>query len=99
MLRVLAVCVNGMGSSLILRMTAERAFKELGLDVSVQAIDLGQLKGMKADIYITSPSLAKSIDPSQKGKIITVTNYTDVKTLKEKINSLLNPDADKEENG
>ncbi|NLE06764.1 MAG: PTS sugar transporter subunit IIB [Crenarchaeota archaeon] len=96
MLKVLAVCVNGMGSSLILRMTAEKAFKELGIEANVKAIDLGQLKGMRGDMFITSPSLAKSIQASQETKIVTVTNYTDVKTLKEKIRLALAPDEAEE---
>ncbi len=90
MLKVLTVCINGMGSSLILKMTVEKAFKELGVEAEVQHLDAANFKGHKADVVITTPSLSRNIDTNDNMVIITTKNFTDVKQLKEKIKVALN---------
>lgn len=86
MLSVYTVCVNGMGSSLILRMTVEKALKELGYDANVEAIDLGSFKGRKTpDLVVTTASVANSITPQPGMAIATIVNFTDVKAAKERI--------------
>lgn len=90
MLRVYTVCVNGMGSSLILRMTVEKALKELSCEANVVAVDLGNFKGVRTpDLVITTPTLAASIDPQKGMAIIKITNFTDVNKMKEKIQEAL----------
>lgn len=90
MLKVYTVCVNGMGSSLILRMTVEKALEQLGHEASVTAIDLGNFKGMKPpDLVVTTPALAASIAPQEKMAVATITNFTDVQKTKEKIQAAL----------
>ena len=90
MLKVNTVCINGMGSSLILKMTVEKAFKELGVEASVSHIDAGQFKSCHPDVCITTPSLAKTIGEREGMIIITTKNFTDVSAIKEKIKQALN---------
>lgn len=90
MLKVNTVCINGMGSSLILKMTVEKAFKELGIEADVKCIDAGQFRSCSPDMCITTPSLAKTIGEREGTTIITTTNFTDVKVLKQKIKEALN---------
>ena len=89
MLNVLAVCVNGMGSSLILKMTVEKAFKQLGIEAAVQHCDLGGYPGRKPDVVITTPSLASSIPPREGLVIIETKNFVNVEDLKAKITAAL----------
>ncbi|WP_067970727.1 PTS sugar transporter subunit IIB [Nocardiopsis trehalosi] len=51
-LHVLTVCGVGMGSSLILKMTAEDAFRELGVAARVENTDISSARGMTPDIVI-----------------------------------------------
>lgn len=51
-LSVLTVCGVGMGTSLILRMTAEKVFDKLGLRARVVATDVSSAIGMHPDIVI-----------------------------------------------
>ena len=51
-LKVLAVCGLGMGTSLILRMTAETVFSRLGIDAEVQSTDISTARGTEADVMI-----------------------------------------------
>jgi len=89
MLKVHTVCINGMGSSLILKMTVEKAFRELGIEADVKHIDAGQFKSCHPDVCITTPSLAKTIGEREGMITITTTNFTDVKILKSKISEAL----------
>ncbi|MGE5613458.1 MAG: PTS sugar transporter subunit IIB [Bacillota bacterium] len=90
MIKVNTVCVNGMGSSLILRMSVEKAFRELGVEAQVEAIDMGGLKGRRPDVVVTTPSLANSIEPRDGLTVIAITNFVDVAAIKEKIKTALN---------
>ncbi|MBR5502742.1 MAG: PTS sugar transporter subunit IIB [Oscillospiraceae bacterium] len=90
-MRVYTICVNGMGSSLILRMTVERALAQLGLDADVEAIDMGSYNGRKKpDLIVTTPSLARNIEPVEGMAIATITNFTDVNAAKENIRAAMN---------
>jgi len=51
-LKVLAVCGLGMGTSLILRMTAETVFSRLGIDAVVENTDISTARGTVADVII-----------------------------------------------
>ena len=90
-MRVYTICVNGMGYSLILRMTVERALAQLGLDADVEAIDMGSYNGRrKPELIVTTPALAKNIEPKEGMAIATITNFTDVNAAKENIRAALN---------
>ncbi|MCR0335954.1 PTS sugar transporter subunit IIB [[Clostridium] innocuum] len=90
MLKVLTVCINGMGSSLILKLTVERAFKELNVEAQIEHIDAANFKGHHADVIITTPALAKTIGEVENTVMITTKNFIDVKEIKEKIKEALN---------
>ncbi len=90
MLKVNTVCVNGMGSSLILRMTVEKALKELNINAQVTAIDFSGFQGMKPHLCITTPELAKSIKASETMIVLTIINFTDVQGIKQKIADAIN---------
>ena len=85
MIKVLCVCINGMGSSLILRMTVEKAFKALGSEAQVEHCDLGGFGSKKPDVVVTTPALAASLPARENMKVITVTNFVDVEGLKKSI--------------
>jgi PTS system ascorbate-specific IIB component len=80
MLKVLCVCINGMGSSLILRMSVEKAFKALGIEAQVDHCDLGGFGSKRPDVVVTTPSLKNSLP--DRMKVITITNFVDVEAIK-----------------
>lgn len=85
MIKVLCVCINGMGSSLILRMSVEKAFKALGIDAQVDHCDLGGFGGRKPDVVVTTPALMRSLSLHEGMQVITVTNFVDVEGIKKAI--------------
>lgn len=89
MLKVNTVCINGMGSSLILKMTVEKAFQELGIEASVTHVDAGQFNSCHPDVCITTPTLAKNIGERPGMILITTKNFTDKNAMKEKLKDAL----------
>lgn len=83
-LRVLTICGVGMGSSLILRMTAEQAFQELGVPAKVQATDVSSARSMPADIII-GQGLHTEEFRGAAPVVITISDFTDVNALKAKL--------------
>ncbi|MFV0373389.1 PTS transporter subunit IIC [Microbacterium sp.] len=53
---VLAVCGAGMGSSLILRTTAEKVLREMGVEFTISHTDAGSARGMTADVVVAQPT-------------------------------------------
>ncbi|SFP68929.1 PTS system, ascorbate-specific IIB component [Amycolatopsis arida] len=51
-LEVLTVCGVGMGSSLMLKMTAEEALRGLGVDATVECTDVSTARGRRPDVVI-----------------------------------------------
>ena len=83
MLKVVTVCGNGIGSSLLLKLKVEEIAREEGIDVDVESIDSGNAMGTKADLYITVKELASIFPDDQKVAIIR--SYTNKKKIKEDV--------------
>jgi ascorbate PTS system EIIB component len=83
-LKVLTVCGVGMGSSLILRMSAEDAFKQLGVRAKVEATDVSSAKSMPADI-ILGQTMHTDEFAGKAPVVVAVSNFMDVAGIKEKL--------------
>ena len=83
-LQVLTICGVGMGTSLIMRMTAEEVFKELGIRAHVLATDSSSAHGMPADMIIGQEM--HTADFIGRGPVVvTVRNFIDKVEMREKI--------------
>ncbi|HET7026115.1 MAG TPA: PTS sugar transporter subunit IIB [Candidatus Limnocylindrales bacterium] len=78
-MKILAVCGMGLGTSLILRMNAEKALKQLGVEADVEVSDMGSARALAstADLVLTSEELAEQLGPV-KPKVITISNFIDL---------------------
>lgn len=83
-LRVLTVCGVGMGSSLMLRMTAEEAFKDLGVSAKVEATDVSSARSMPADIIIGQGMHTEAFEDSAP-IVITISNFMDKEGLRRQL--------------
>ena len=77
-MKILAVCGMGLGTSLILRMNAEKALKQLGVEADVEVSDMGSARALAstADLVLTSQELAEQLGPV-KPKVVTISNFID----------------------
>lgn len=87
-LRVLTVCGVGMGSSLILRMSAESALKELGVEAKVEATDASSARSMPADVIIGQEMHTEAFQ-ERAPVVIAISNFMDKQGLKDQLSSAL----------
>jgi ascorbate PTS system EIIB component len=77
--KILAVCGMGLGTSLILRMNAEKALRQLGVEADVEVSDMGSARALAstADLVLTSEELAEQLGPV-KPKVVVISNFIDL---------------------
>lgn len=80
-LKVLTVCGVGMGSSLILRMTAEKAFEQMGLWAKVEATDVSSARSMQADVILGQGMHTEDF-AGRAPVVVAVSNFTDADALR-----------------
>ena len=84
MLRILTVCGNGIGSSLMLAMKIEEICKKEGMnDISVESADFNSALSKDTDIIVTVKEIASQF-PDNKNVIVT-RSYTNKKKIKEDV--------------
>jgi len=91
MLKVLAACGNGMGSSLIIKMKIEKVLKDMGLECEVHHASVGQAKSdaRNFDLVLVSHMLVKEFSNSGKAKIIGLINLLSEQEIRDKVDAAL----------
>lgn len=79
-MKIITVCGNGIGSSLMLAMKIEEICNGAGISVDVESCDLGAASGKKCDLFITVKELAVNFP---KEKTIVVRSYINKKKITE----------------
>jgi len=88
--KILAVCGMGLGSGLLLRMQAEKALKQLGVQADVEVSDMGSARALSAtaDLIITSEELAQQLG-NVKPRVVTITNFVNLAEMVAKLEEAL----------
>lgn len=76
-LKVQAVCGFGVGSSTLLKMKLDQAFKKNGVAVSVFAGDVATATSVECDAIFTSQELAEAIKNRAKVPVIVIHSFVD----------------------
>lgn len=87
-LRVLAVCGAGMGSSLILRRTAEQALERLGVEAQLEHTDVGSARGTQADVVIGQRTYLDELD-GVDALPVAIESFVDVRQTEERLRAAL----------
>lgn len=89
-MKILAVCGMGLGTGLLLRMQAEKALKELGIQADVEVADIGTARALasSADLILTSEELAQQLG-QVKPRIVTITNFIDLREMVTKLRAAI----------
>ncbi len=88
MLKVLAACGNGMGSSQIIKMRIEQVLKELNLDCKVDHASVGQAKGSAKSydlVLVPKQLVGEFLNVPDSCKVVGLINLLSVKEIKEKV--------------
>jgi PTS system ascorbate-specific IIB component len=83
MLKVITVCGLGVGSSLILKMTCEKAFKQLNTKVDIEHWDMGTVKGKSFDLLVTTEAFKKNF--TDLNNVVYMKSMVDVNEAREKL--------------
>ncbi len=85
-MKILAVCGMGLGSGLLLRMQAEKALRQLGVQADVEVADIGTARALAAtaDLIITSEELAQQLG-AVKPRVVTISNFIDLAEMVAKL--------------
>ncbi len=76
MIKVLAVCGMGLGTSAILKSRLRGALDATGVDYSIDVTDGSAAAGMQADLIFTSDELADKLS-KHPAKVVVINNFTD----------------------
>jgi ascorbate PTS system EIIB component len=89
-MRILTVCGMGVGSSLLLKMNAEKALKQLGVDADVDQCEIGVARSASAryDLVLTTTELASLLE-GIKPAIVTINNFLSVPVMVENLRPAL----------
>ncbi len=81
-MKILTVCGNGIGSSLMLAMKIEEICKEEGIQADVESIDFNSAQGKDVDLIVTVKELAEQFEHKE---VAIVRSYINKKKIKEDI--------------
>lgn len=89
-MKILAVCGMGLGTGLLLRMQAEKALKELGIQADLEVADIGTARALasSADLILTSEELAPQLG-QVKPRIVTISNFIDLREMVDKLRAAM----------
>ncbi len=87
MLKVVAACGNGMGSSQIIKMKIDKVFKKLGIAADVHHMSVGEAKTQanNYDVVFCSASLVDNFKVKGKTKVIGLVNLLSEAELEQKV--------------
>lgn len=87
-LNVLTVCGVGMGSSLMLKMTAEDALRALGVEARVECTDVSTARSMTPDVVLGQGMHTQEIGDLAP-VVLTVSDFLDSGALQEQLREAL----------
>lgn len=87
MIKLLAVCGNGMGTSTMMKLKAKSVLDKNNIPSVCENCSIGQAKSSIAnyDVVISSVHLASQLKENGKTKIIALKNILDVKEMEQRI--------------
>ncbi|GBU11285.1 PTS system mannitol-specific IIB component [Erysipelotrichaceae bacterium] len=88
MLKILAACGNGMGSSMVIKMKIENALKILEIEeYRVDFCSVGEAKSVANgyDIVVASQHLINELEGRTTGKLVGLANLMDDVEIREKL--------------
>lgn len=89
MKKILVVCGNGLGTSLMMEMAVKDVVKKIALDAEVDHEDLSSATGSQADIWVAAADVATQLQEMGKENIISLINIFDKASIEEQLNTIL----------
>lgn len=87
-MKIVTVCGNGCGTSLLLKMTVETALRSLGLDAQVEHTDLNSAASISCDFLMGAVDLSDLLAGTGQ-RFVTINSVLDVQEVAQAIRSML----------
>jgi len=81
-MKIIAVCGFGCGSSMILKMSIDKALSQLGLSCETDISDVSTAKGTPCDAIFTSAELADTLSSGSTIPVYPIKKYLDIEEVK-----------------
>lgn len=89
MKKILVVCGNGLGTSLMMEMAVKEVVKKIGYEAEVDHEDLSSAGSSKADIWVAAADIAVQLQELGKENIISLTNIFDKISIEEQLKAFI----------
>ncbi|WP_347300043.1 PTS sugar transporter subunit IIB [Dolosigranulum savutiense] len=83
MLKVVTVCGMGVGTSLIMKMTVEKALERIDVKANVEHWDMGTVESQSADLIVTTRDFEKNF--KDREDVVFLDNPVDEESAEEKL--------------
>ncbi|NBW73496.1 MAG: PTS sugar transporter subunit IIB [Microbacteriaceae bacterium] len=89
-MKIIAVCGMGIGTSVLLKMNAEKVLELLGVKAEVLASDMAKAKhdALDADIILTTPELVTQLE-DMPGIVVSIDRVFDLTEIRQKLINVL----------
>lgn len=89
MKKILVVCGNGLGTSLMMEMAVKDVVEKIGLEAAVDHEDLSSASSSNADIWVAAKDIASQLDEMGKKNIISLINIFDKNSIEVQLQNIL----------
>lgn len=89
-MKILVVCGNGLGSSLIMEMNIKEILQKLQIQAEVNHEDFSSASSSQADIFIAAKDMALHLQEMDKSPVLALTNIFDKAEIEKKLLPLIN---------
>lgn len=89
MKKILVVCGNGLGTSLMMEMAVKEVVKKLGLEAEVDHEDLSSATSSNADIWVAATDVATQLEEAGKKNIIKLVNIFDKASIEAQLKTFM----------
>ncbi len=89
MKKIMVVCGNGLGTSLMMEMAVKEVVAKIGLDAEVDHEDLSSASSSQADIWVAATDVANQLSDAGKKNVISLANIFDKASIEEQLKNLI----------
>ncbi len=85
MMKIMAVCGHGIGSSFMMEMNIKKVLSKLGVEAEVEHTDLASVSPDDADIFVMGRDIAASATSLPQERVVVVTNIVSAAEFEKKL--------------
>ncbi|WP_027694924.1 PTS sugar transporter subunit IIB [Vibrio litoralis] len=89
MKKIMVVCGNGLGTSLMMEMAVKEVVKKIGFSAEVEHEDLSSATSTKADIWVAATDIATQLKEMGKENVVSLSNIFDKESIEEQLKAFI----------